>query len=201
MAQGLACPAASMPISPASTWSASAKSDFYVLEDNVRTPSGVSYVLENREVMMRLFPELFSAMSVLPVEQLPEELLADLARGLAARRRRPNVVLLTPGHLQQRLFRACLPRRADGHRAGRGPDCSSTTATSICARPRDRSASTCIYRRRRRRLPRPAGLPARFRARRAGPAGRLSRRAASRSSTRSAPAWPTTSRPTPTCRR
>ena len=41
--------------------------DFYVLEDNVRTPSGVSYVLENREVMMRLAPELFSAMRVLPV--------------------------------------------------------------------------------------------------------------------------------------
>ena len=41
--------------------------DFYILEDNVRTPSGVSYVLENREVMMRLAPELFSAMRVMPV--------------------------------------------------------------------------------------------------------------------------------------
>ncbi len=44
--------------------------DFYVLEDNVRTPSGVSYVLENREVMMRLAPELFSAMRVPPRRRL-----------------------------------------------------------------------------------------------------------------------------------
>src|ERR687897_499118 len=52
--------------------------DFYVLEDNVRTPSGVSYVLENREVMMRVAPELFSAMRVLPVADYTEELLATL---------------------------------------------------------------------------------------------------------------------------
>jgi uncharacterized circularly permuted ATP-grasp superfamily protein len=54
--------------------------DFYVLEDNVRTPSGVSYVLENREVMMRLAPELFSAMRVLPVADYTEQLLATCAR-------------------------------------------------------------------------------------------------------------------------
>src|SRR5215207_8287891 len=48
---------------------------FYVLEDNVRTPSGVSYMLENREVMMRLFPELFTLHRVAPVEDYPESLL------------------------------------------------------------------------------------------------------------------------------
>src|SRR6266849_5876830 len=47
---------------------------FYVLEDNARTPSGVSYMLENREIMMRLFPELFSAHRVAPVENYPDEL-------------------------------------------------------------------------------------------------------------------------------
>ena len=51
---------------------------FYVLEDNARTPSGVSYMLENREIMMRLFPELFSRHRVAPVENYPDELLATL---------------------------------------------------------------------------------------------------------------------------
>src|SRR6266852_6276289 len=49
---------------------------FYVLEDNARTPSGVSYMLENREIMMRLFPELFSRHRIAPVENYPDELLA-----------------------------------------------------------------------------------------------------------------------------
>ena len=51
---------------------------FYVLEDNARTPSGVSYMLENREIMMRLFPELFSRHRIAPVENYPDELLATL---------------------------------------------------------------------------------------------------------------------------
>jgi uncharacterized circularly permuted ATP-grasp superfamily protein len=49
---------------------------FYVLEDNTRTPSGVSYMLENREIMLRLFPELFARHRVAPVENYPDELLA-----------------------------------------------------------------------------------------------------------------------------
>ena len=71
---------------------------FYVLEDNARTPSGVSYMLENREIMMRLFPELFSRHRIAPVENYPDELLATLksVAPLAAVRE-PNVVLLTPG--------------------------------------------------------------------------------------------------------
>ena len=48
---------------------------FYVLEDNARTPSGVSYMLENREIMLRLFPELFSRYRIAPVENYPDELL------------------------------------------------------------------------------------------------------------------------------
>src|SRR5512132_287254 len=71
---------------------------FYVLEDNARTPSGVSYMLENREIMMRLFPELFSRHRIAPVENYPDELLATLksVAPLSALRD-PNVVLLTPG--------------------------------------------------------------------------------------------------------
>ena len=51
---------------------------FYVLEDNARTPSGVSYMLENREIMMRLFPELFARHRIAPVEDYPDVLLATL---------------------------------------------------------------------------------------------------------------------------
>ncbi len=71
---------------------------FYVLEDNARTPSGVSYMLENREMMMRLFPELFSRHRVSPVENYPDELLATL-KSVAPRTASadPTVVLLTPG--------------------------------------------------------------------------------------------------------
>src|SRR6476469_10442284 len=49
--------------------------NFIVLEDNARTPSGVSYMLENREIMMRLFPDLFARHRVAPVERYPDELL------------------------------------------------------------------------------------------------------------------------------
>ncbi|MCW5737051.1 MAG: circularly permuted type 2 ATP-grasp protein [Enhydrobacter sp.] len=78
--------------------------DFYVLEDNVRTPSGVSYVLENREVMMRLAPELFSAMRVMPVANYTEELLATLRSVSFSDSHEPNVVLLTPGHYNSAYF-------------------------------------------------------------------------------------------------
>src|SRR5438270_3061698 len=73
-------------------------SDFYVLEDNARTPSGVSYMLENREIMLRLFPELFSRYRVAPVENYPDELLQTL-KSIAppTASGEPTVVLLTPG--------------------------------------------------------------------------------------------------------
>ncbi|NJC34002.1 putative circularly permuted ATP-grasp superfamily protein [Sphingomonas jejuensis] len=73
--------------------------DFYVLEDNVRTPSGVSYMLENREVMFRLHPELFARHRVAPVEDYPD-LLADTLRSVApdGRQRAPTIAVLTPGY-------------------------------------------------------------------------------------------------------
>ncbi len=72
--------------------------DYYVLEDNCRTPSGVSYMLENREVMLRLFPDLFRQNRVAPVAHYPDELLATL-RSLAPPNcaGEPTIVLLTPG--------------------------------------------------------------------------------------------------------
>jgi uncharacterized circularly permuted ATP-grasp superfamily protein len=78
--------------------------EFYVLEDNLRVPSGVSYMLENRRMMMRLFPELFSAYSVAPVEHYPE-LLIDNLRGIAPEGIvDPTVVLLTPGRYNSAYF-------------------------------------------------------------------------------------------------
>jgi uncharacterized circularly permuted ATP-grasp superfamily protein len=71
---------------------------FYVLEDNARTPSGVSYMLENREIMLRLFPELFARHRIAPVENYPDELLATLKSvAPSTTTADPTVVLLTPG--------------------------------------------------------------------------------------------------------
>ena len=79
--------------------------DFYVLEDNLRTPSGVSYMLENREVMMRLAPDLFADHRVAPVENYPDALLAAL-RSLAPRTAgpEPTIVVLTPGRFNSAYY-------------------------------------------------------------------------------------------------
>jgi uncharacterized circularly permuted ATP-grasp superfamily protein len=81
------------------------ESSFYVLEDNARTPSGVSYMLENREAMMRLFPDLFARHRVAPVENYPDALLATL-QSVAPRTaaREPTVVLLTPGRFNSAFY-------------------------------------------------------------------------------------------------
>ncbi len=77
---------------------------YYVLEDNLRTPSGVSYMLENRKMMMRLFPELFASQSVLPVEHYPGLLLDTLKAAAPREMREPTVVVLTPGQYNSAYF-------------------------------------------------------------------------------------------------
>ena len=78
---------------------------FYVLEDNARTPSGVSYMLENREAMMRLFPELFGRVKILPVDNYTDDLLVTL-RSIAPKTAsgEPTVVLLTPGQYNSAYY-------------------------------------------------------------------------------------------------
>lgn len=72
--------------------------EFYVLEDNARTPSGVSYMLENRETMLHMFPELFSRTKVQPVSNYPQNLRKSLAACLPqACTERPVIAVLTPG--------------------------------------------------------------------------------------------------------
>jgi uncharacterized circularly permuted ATP-grasp superfamily protein len=70
---------------------------YLVLEDNGRCPSGVSYVLENRAAMKRVFPQLFGASGVRPVDTYPADLLATLRHVAPRENPNPNVVLLTPG--------------------------------------------------------------------------------------------------------
>jgi uncharacterized circularly permuted ATP-grasp superfamily protein len=77
---------------------------FLVLEDNLRVPSGVSYMLENRRMMMRLFPELFARCQVAPVEHYPEGLLANLNSVAPRGVDHPSVVLLTPGAYNSAYF-------------------------------------------------------------------------------------------------
>ncbi len=81
-----------------------ADGEYYVLEDNLRTPSGVSYMLENRKMMMRLFPELFALQSVRPVDHYPDLLLETLREVAPRDVDNPVIVLLTPGHHNSAYF-------------------------------------------------------------------------------------------------
>ena len=96
--------------------------DFYVLEDNARTPSGVSYMLENREMMMRLFPELFVAPPRRAGRELSRRTAGDAALGRAASAAaRSDRRAADAGRLQLGLLRALVPRRQARRRAGRRP--------------------------------------------------------------------------------
>jgi uncharacterized circularly permuted ATP-grasp superfamily protein len=77
---------------------------FYVLEDNLRVPSGVSYMIEDRKMMMRLFPELFSQHKVAPVQHYPDMLLENLRTVAPPGVVDPTVVVLTPGAYNSAYF-------------------------------------------------------------------------------------------------
>ena len=83
-----------------------------VLEDNLRSPSGVSYVLENRRTMAHVVPELFNDYSIRSVDEYPERLLAALVAAAPEKKSHPNVVVLTPGvHNSAHFEHAFLARR------------------------------------------------------------------------------------------
>ncbi|MGA0038537.1 MAG: circularly permuted type 2 ATP-grasp protein [Pirellulales bacterium] len=94
----------------------------YVLEDNLRTPSGVSYVLENREVMKRTFPQVFGGQRISPVEDYPEKLLAMLQFIAPGAVRDPTVVVLTPGIYNSAYFEHCFLARQMGVELVQGSD-------------------------------------------------------------------------------
>ncbi len=96
---------------------------FYVLEDNLRCPSGVSYVLENREVMKRTFPQMFDGLSIVPVEDYPERLL-EMLQSIAppSAGNSPMVVVLTPGIYNSAYFEHCFLAQQMGVELVQGPD-------------------------------------------------------------------------------
>ena len=94
----------------------------YVLEDNLRCPSGVSYVLENREVMKRTVPRLFDGLSILPVEDYPEQLLKMLQYVAPSGAKTPNVVVLTPGIYNSAYFEHCFLAQQMGAELVQGSD-------------------------------------------------------------------------------
>jgi uncharacterized circularly permuted ATP-grasp superfamily protein len=77
---------------------------FFVLEDNARTPSGVSYMLENREAMIRLCPELFRDFRVAPVDSYPDMLLQTMRSVAPGNSSHPVCVVLTPGHFNSAYY-------------------------------------------------------------------------------------------------
>ena len=128
---------------------------YYVLEDNLRVPSGVSYMLEDRKMMMRLFPELFAMHRVAPVAHYPDLLLETLRAVAPAGVDRPHGGGADAGHVQQRLLRACLPGAADGRGAGRGPGPVRARRPCVHAHHAGPEAGGRDLPPRRRRLPRP----------------------------------------------
>src|SRR4051794_2362157 len=95
---------------------------FRVLEDNLRVPSGVSYVIENRRAMTQLFPELFATHRVYPVDQYPARLLAALRAAAPAGVSDPEVVVLTPGVYNAAYFEHALLARLMGVELVEGRD-------------------------------------------------------------------------------
>ena len=80
------------------------KGEFFVLEDNLRVPSGVSYMLENRKVTKRVFPELFENHRIIPVTDYPNQLFDMLASLSPRKAERPEIVVLTPGIYNSAYF-------------------------------------------------------------------------------------------------
>ena len=80
------------------------KGQYYVLEDNLRVPSGVSYMLEDRKMMMRLFPDLFRLNRVAPIAHYPDMLLESLRASAPSTTDNPTVVVLTPGMYNSAYF-------------------------------------------------------------------------------------------------
>jgi uncharacterized circularly permuted ATP-grasp superfamily protein len=132
---------------------------YYVLEDNLRVPSGVSYMLENRKMMMRLFPELFSLHRVAPVAHYPDLLLETLRAVAPAGVNEPTVVVLTPGMYNSAYFEHAFLAQQMGVELVEGQDLFVRDDLRLHAHHAGPEARGRDLPPRRRRLPRPQGLP------------------------------------------
>jgi len=99
-----------------------AEGNYLVLEDNLRTPSGVSYMLQNRQAMKRAFPVLFDKYKIRPIDNYPQELLRTLQEISPLSRREPNVVVLTPGIYNSAYFEHSFLARQMGVELTEGKD-------------------------------------------------------------------------------
>ena len=134
--------------------------DFRVLEDNLRSPSGVSYVITNRAAMSQVLPELFADHRIQPVADYPSRLLAALKASAPANVADPTVVVLTPGVYNSAYFEHALLARQMGVELVEGRDLVCTgnqvsMRTTDGQQPRRRHLPPD-----RRRVPRPGALPA-----------------------------------------
>ena len=123
------------------------RDQFYVLEDNLRTPSGVSYMLENRRMMMRLFPELFSRMPVAPIDHYTDVLLDNLRAVAPAGVSNPTVVVLTPGSYNSAYFEHAFLAQQMGVELVEGQDLSVANNTVYMRTTRGAQKVDVIYRR------------------------------------------------------
>jgi hypothetical protein len=115
---------------------------YFVLEDNGRCPSGVSYLLENRVAMKRAFPNLFSSVGVRPVDHYTQDLLSVLQYIAPPNSQAPTVVLLTPGIYNSAYFEHSFLARQMGIQIVEGQDLVVQDKTSTCAPPRASKKST-----------------------------------------------------------
>ncbi len=121
--------------------------EFYVLEDNLRVPSGVSYMIEDRRMMMRLFPDLFATHRIAPVEHYPD-LLLDTLRTVAPNGvSDPTVVLLTPGSYNSAYFEHAFLAQQMGIELVEGRDLFVTHEGVFMSTTRGRRKVDVIYRR------------------------------------------------------
>jgi uncharacterized circularly permuted ATP-grasp superfamily protein len=121
--------------------------EFYVLEDNLRTPSGVSYVLQNRKMMMRLFPALFESHPVAPVAHYPDLLLDNLRSVAPMGVDDPTVVVMTPGMYNSAYFEHAFLAQQMGVELVEGKDLFVSDNTVYMRTTRGPKRVDVIYRR------------------------------------------------------
>ncbi|HEY3111611.1 MAG TPA: circularly permuted type 2 ATP-grasp protein [Chloroflexota bacterium] len=123
------------------------RGDFFVLEDNLRSPSGVSYVLANRQVMKWVFPQLFSSYNVRAVENYPQDLLRTLRHVAPSGADHPTVALLTPGIYNSAYFEHAYLAKAMGIELVEGQDLIVDDAVVYMRTTRGLRRVDVIYRR------------------------------------------------------
>jgi uncharacterized circularly permuted ATP-grasp superfamily protein len=121
--------------------------EFYVLEDNLRVPSGVSYMLEDRKMMMRLLPDLFARNEVAPIDHYPDLLLDTLRQVAPGGVSDPTVVLLTPGSFNSAYFEHTFLAQQMGVELVEGQDLSVKDDTVYMRTTRGPKRVDVVYRR------------------------------------------------------